>query len=44
LEGNGDTTAILPQIDELEEVGSMRPPFYKKRVGRNQTRRFQSAG
>jgi hypothetical protein len=22
----------------------MRPPFYKKRVGRNQTRRFQSAG
>jgi hypothetical protein len=44
LEGNDDKTAILPQIEELEEVGSMRPPFYQKKKGRNQTARYQSGG
>ena len=43
LEGNIDTTIKLPHIEELEEVGAMRPPAYKKKVGRTQTERFRSA-
>ena len=40
----GHETASLPQIEELAEAGSMRPPSHQKPRGRNQHNRIQSGG
>jgi len=44
LEGNNDTDTTLPQIEEMEEVGFMRPPARRKQAGRPAEKRIRSAG